>query len=305
MTMSTTPVDSVLDLAPGPPRGVATPGQRRTRHALAGFVRNRHNRSALLILVPIVVAAVAAPLLPLTDPLAADLSAALRGPSWSHPFGTDKLGRDVFSRTIAGLRISLLVGFAAAGLSLVLGVLLGTVAGTVGRRVDATISAVVDVMMAFPGLLLAIAIIAVYGNGVPQLIIALGLSSTPAAVRLQRSLALGLGSRTYMDAARMANAPTWWMLIRHVLPNTIAPMVVVATVHAANAILAEASLSFIGLGITAPRPSLGNLVADGGNYLREAWWISTLPGLSIALIAIALHLLSDGIREQLDPALRK
>jgi peptide/nickel transport system permease protein len=201
--------------------------------------------------------------------------------------------------------VSLIIGFAAAGLSMSIGILLGTMAGTMGKTIDSVISAVTDVLLAFPGLLLAIGIIAVFGGGVPQLIIALGISSMPAAVRLQRSLAMGLRSRTFMDAARMGNAPTWWILFRHVLPNTVAPMVVVATIYAANAILAEAALSFLGLGITPPEPSLGNLVADGRNYLREAWWISTLPGLAIVVVAVSLHLFSDGIREQLDPSLRK
>jgi len=273
--------------------------------ALGSFFRNRNNALGAAILLPIVFVAFAAPILPIADPLKPNIAHTLQGPSMEHFFGTDKLGRDIFARTVAGLKISLTIGFAAATLSMTMGVLLGTIAGTMGKTVDSVISAFVDVLLAFPGLLLAIGIIAVFGGGQMQLIIALGVSSMPAAVRLQRSLALGLKSRTYMDAARMGNAPTWWLLFRHVLPNTVAPMIVVATIYAANAILAEAALSFLGLGITPPQPSLGNLVADGRAYLREAWWISTIPGLAIVVVAISLHLFSDGIREQLDPSMRK
>jgi len=282
-----------------------SPRRSIMQHPLIRFFANRNNLLALLILGPIIFLAAGAKVLPLADPIRPNPAVSLQGPSLSHPFGTDKLGRDVFSRTVSGLRVSLIIGFSAAALSMSLGVLLGTLAGTLGRVTDGAISAMTDVLLAFPGLLFAIGVVAVFGGGTPQLIIALGLSSMPAAIRLQRSLALGLKSRTFMDAARMANAPTWWLLFRHVLPNTVAPMVVVATIYAANAILAEASLSFLGLGITPPQPSLGNLVADGRNYLREAWWISTLPGLAIVVVAISLHLLSDGIREQLDPSLRK
>ena len=276
-----------------------------SQHPLVRFFANRNNAIAMLILGPIFFMAVFSSVLPLADPLRATPVDSLQGPSLAHPFGTDKLGRDVFARTVGGLRVSLVIGFSAATLSLTLGVLLGTLAGTLGKFTDTAISSLTGVLLAFPGLLLAIGIISVFGSGSIQLIFALGLSSMPAAIRLQRSLALGLRSRTFMDAARMANAPTWWLVLRHVVPNTVAPMVVVATIYAANAILAEASLSFLGLGITPPQPSLGNLVSDGRNYLREAWWISTLPGLAIVVVAISLHLFSDGIREQLDPALRK
>ncbi|CAA9249699.1 MAG: Dipeptide transport system permease protein DppC [uncultured Acidimicrobiales bacterium] len=277
----------------------------RRAHGLVSFFRNRNNAIGAVILLPIVFTAVFASWLPIPDTLESDVTASLQGPSTRHFFGTDKLGRDIFARTVSGLRVSLMIGFASAFLSLTIGIIFGTIAGTLGKAADAAISAVVDVVMAFPALLLAISIIAVFGSGMPQLIIALGMASMPAAVRLQRSLALGLKSRTFMDGARMANAPTWWLLVRHVVPNTMAPMVVVATIYAANAILAEAALSFLGLGITPPTPSLGNLVADGRNYLREAWWISTIPGLAIVVVAISLHLFSDGIREQLDPSLRK
>ncbi|HMO53539.1 MAG TPA: ABC transporter permease [Tepidiformaceae bacterium] len=276
-------------------------GTRLPLGRLRAFIGNKNNLLGTMILGPIVVLAVVAPVLPIPDPLAPDLRASLVGPSLDHPFGTDKLGRDIFSRTLSGLRVSLIVGFSAATIALTVGMVLGTIAGFMGKTVDMAVSAVVDMFLAFPSLLLAIGFIAVFGPGLWQVILAISLSDAPRAVRLQRSLALSLKTRTYIDAARMASAPTWWLLIKHVLPNTIAPMLVVGSIYAANAILAEAALSFLGLGLVPPEPSLGNLIADGREYLREAWWISTLPGLVIVIVSISLHFFSDGIRENLDP----
>ncbi len=288
-----------------PATGVATPRQRPSLRLgwLARFAEHKSGLVGLCILLPIVLLAVASPYLPLADPIKPNVIASLHSPSPAHPFGTDKLGREILSRTISGLRVSLTVGFFAAGISLCVGIVIGTLAGFMGKAVDAVISAIVDVFLAFPSLLLAIGIIAVFGPGMPQVIAALATAGTPSAIRLQRALTLSLKSRTYMDAARMASAPSWWMLVRHVIPNTLAPMVVFASIQAANAILAEAGLSYLGLGILPPQPSLGNLVSDGRPYLQNAWWISTIPGLAIALVSISLHLLSDGIREHLDPRL--
>lgn len=270
---------------------------------LGRFIGNKNNLAGAAILLPIVLLAATAPWLPIADPLEPDIVASLAAPSVEHPFGTDKLGRDIFSRTLAGLRVSLFVGFSAAGLALAGGMIIGTIAGFMGRTVDAVISAIVDVFLAFPSLLLAIGVVAIFGPGIPQVIAALAISDIPRAIRLQRSLTLGLKSRTYMDAARMASAPTSWILVKHILPNTVAPMVVVASIYASNAILAEATLSFLGLGLVPPDPSLGNLVSEGREYLQDAWWISTIPGLVIALVSVSLHLFSDGIREHLDPRL--
>ncbi|WP_420114754.1 ABC transporter permease [Pseudactinotalea sp.] len=275
-----------------------------TRAPVRSFFRNRNNLIACAIIVPLVTIALLSPWLPLGNLTQSNLTASLAPPSLEHPFGTDKLGRDILARTFAGLRISILVGLCAATISLLGGMFIGTMAATLGRRVDTAVSSLVDVLMAFPAVLMAIAIVAVFGPGPLQLIIALGIASMPAAIRLQRSLALTIVSSTYMDAARMANASAWWNVRRHVLPNSVAPMMVVASIYAAEAILAEAALSFLGLGVVPPTPSLGNIIADGQNYLREAWWISTIPGLTIVLLSLSLHFFSDGVREQLDPALR-
>lgn len=265
-----------------------------------------HQRSllGLAIVVPIVVIALAEPLLPLADPLATNPSASLQAPSMDHLLGTDKIGRDLLSRIIAGARTSLLVGFSVGAIAVTSGIVLGTVSGFMGRLVDGFIMSIVDVFLAFPGLLLAIAMVAVFGPGVWQVILAISISDIPRAIRLQRSMVLGLKTRPYIDAARMAHAPAWWLLIRHVIPNTLAPMLVVGSIYAANAILVEASLSFLGLGILPPSPSWGNIIREGQQYLERAWWVSTFPGVAILIISIGLHLTADGVRERLDPSLR-
>jgi len=286
----------------GLPAGLSLPSfDFSTIRRLAG---HKLNLLGLALLLPVVILAVAQPLLPIRPPLEVNVGAALQAPSWAHPFGTDRLGRDLLSRTLAGARISLAVGFTVAAVAVFGGVLLGTIAGFFGRFVDTAIMAVVDVLLSFPGLLLAIAMVAVFGSGLLQVIIAIAVADIPRAIRLQRSLVLGLRSRPYIDAARMASAPPSWMIVRHVIPNTLAPMLVVGSIYAANAILVEASLSFLGLGITPPTASWGNIIHDGQAYLQRAWWIATFPGLAILLVAVALHLISDGVRETLDPSKR-
>jgi peptide/nickel transport system permease protein len=270
-----------------------------------GFLKNWNNRIGLAILGLFVLLSILSLFNVFGDPTATDLLSPLSSPSLAHPFGTDKLGRDIFARCISGLRISLLIGFCAAGISLAGGMLLGTLAATAGRRVDRAVSTFVDMMMAFPHILFAVVVVSIFGAGPLQLIIALGFASIPAAIRLQRSMALAVASSTYMDAARMANAPLRWNLFKHMLPNTLAPMTVVAAIYAAEAILSETGLSYIGLGIVEPTPSLGNIISSGQAYVKQAPWISAFPGLIIVIVSLSLHFLSDGIREQLDPALRK
>jgi peptide/nickel transport system permease protein len=275
--------------------------------ALAGLRRLfGHQRSiiGLSIVLPIALLAIAAPILPLADPLATNPAASLQAPGAEHILGTDKIGRDLLSRIVSGARTSLMVGFSVATIAVSFGIVLGTLAGFMGRVFDGVIMSVVDVFLAFPGLLLAIAMVAVFGPGTWQVILAIAISDIPRAIRLQRSMVLGLKSRPYIDAARMAHAPAWWLLVRHVVPNTLAPMLVAGSIYAANAILVEASLSFLGLGIKPPEPSWGNIIREGQTYLEKAWWVSTLPGVAILIVSIGLHLTADGIRERLDPSMR-
>ncbi|WP_280777070.1 ABC transporter permease [Paenibacillus sp. PastM-3] len=271
--------------------------------ALPAFklLRNRQGVAGLLILLPLILVALLAPVLPLDDPLKTDIQAGLASPSLEHPLGTDKIGRDIMSRTVSGMQTSMIVGFSVALITLAGGILIGTVSGFFGGRWDRYIMMVTDIFLAFPSLLLAIALVAIFGAGMLPVIAAISIADLPRAIRLQRSLVLSVRSRTFIDAARIVSAPASWLMFRHILPNTIAPMLVSASIVAASAILTEASLSFLGLGITPPAPSLGNIIKDGQSYLQQAWWISTLPGLVIFVIAIGLHLLSDGIREVLDP----
>lgn len=269
------------------------------------LISNQKAKWALLILVPILLLTVLAPVLPLQKPLESNVTSGLLSPSIEHPFGTDKLGRDVLSRTLSGIKVSLLVGFSVAVIALFFGVVLGTLAGYFGKTVDRVIMGVVDIFLAFPSLLLAIGLVSIMGAGIVPVIIAISLSDVPRFIRLQRSLVLSLKTRTFIDAARTVQASQLWIMRKHMLPNTIAALLVAASITTANAILVEASLSFLGLGIMPPSPSLGNIIKDGQSYLQTAWWISTLPGVVILLIAISLHFMSDGIREALDPRSRK
>jgi peptide/nickel transport system permease protein len=294
---------AVIARVPVRPLGLPSVAEplERLWHAIGG---HKKIAAGLILLLPIVILSFAAPALPLPDYLETSPIEAMQGPSLDHPFGTDKLGRDVLSRTLAGARISLSVGFAVAVIAVGLGVVIGTASVFFGRVADTGIMTVVDILLSFPGLLLAIALVAVFGPGIPQVIAAIVISDLPRAVRLQRSLALELKGRSFIDAARMVSAPTWWLLVRHVIPNTIAPMLVVAGIYAANAIVVEASLSFLGLGIVPPQPSWGNLMREGQRYLLDGPWISTFPGLLLLLVAISLHWISDGVRSSLDPSLR-
>lgn len=269
------------------------------------FLSNGKTRSAFAILIPIGLLVVFSPLLPLQAPLETNLKAMMQAPSLEHPFGTDRMGRDIFSRSLEGIKISLKVGISVAAIALIVGLLLGTLAGFFGGVVDRAIMIVVDIFMAFPSLLLAIGLIAIMGTGLVPVVVAIAMADIPRFIRLQRSLVLGLRSRAYIDAARTVQATQFWLMSRHIVPNSIAPMLVAASISAANAILVEASLSFLGLGIMPPEPSLGNLIREGQLYMEQAWWISTLPGVVILLIAVSFHFLSDGVRQVLDPKTRK
>jgi peptide/nickel transport system permease protein len=265
------------------------------------LLRNKQVLWALALLVPILLITMLAPALPLPGPLDTNVKESLNTPSAGHLFGTDKLGRDVFSRTLQGVQTSLTVGLCVALFSLAGGGVIGTISGFYGSRVDRFIMGAVDILLSFPSLLLAIGLVAVMGAGIVPVILAITVADLPRMIRLQRAMVLSLKTRPYMDAARTVSAPNSWLMRKHVLPNTIAPMLVAASITAANAILTEASLSFLGLGITPPAPSLGNIIHDGQIYLQKAWWISTMPGMVILMIAIGLHLLSDGVRQVMDP----
>lgn len=278
---------------------------RLHNQGLVRLLANRRIQLALAIIGPILLLTIFRDLLPLPGPLETNLRAMTQPPSLEHLFGTDRMGRDLLSRTLAGVQISMFVGVAVAALSLVVGLVVGTLAGFFGGVIDRIMMTVTDIFLAFPSLLLAIGLVSVMGTGMVPVVLAISLSDVPRFIRIQRSMVLGLRTRAYIDAARTVKASQFWLMTRHIVPNTLAPLLVAASIAAANAILVEAGLSFLGLGIMPPAPSLGNLIRDGQSYLEQAWWISTLPGVVILLIAIGLHFLSDGIRQVLDPRSRK
>jgi peptide/nickel transport system permease protein len=255
-------------------------------------------------LLVLVLAGLAAPVLPLSDPIQIDTPRALYSPGLPFLFGSDQYGRDVFSRVVFGSRISLIVGPIAVVIALVPGVAAGLLAGFYGGWLDAILMRVVDIMLAFPGILLALAIVAVLGPSLTSLMIAVGISSIPTYARLTRAAVLTAREQLYVDAARVVGAGDGAILLRHILPNVVAPIIVVGTLGVGAAILVAATLSFLGLGSQPPQPEWGRMLSEGRQYLREQWWIATFPGLAIMLTVLSLNMLGDGLRDALDPRLK-
>jgi peptide/nickel transport system permease protein len=218
--------------------------------------------------------------------------------------GSDQLGRDVASRVLHGARISLSVGLISVTIAVALGAPVGLVAGFYGGRLDGLIMRVLDVLLAFPGILLALAIVSVLTPGLTNVMIAVGLSAVPTYARLVRGSVLAARENLYVEAARALGSRDPSILARYILPNVVAPLVVTATLGLGTAILAAAALSFLGLGSQPPQPEWGRMLSEGRDYLREAWWISTFPGLGIMLTVLGMNLLGDGLRDVLDPRLR-
>ena len=255
--------------------------------------------SILLILV-----AFAAPYIAPYDPVHQDLANSLAGPSMTHLAGTDVHGRDIFSRIIYGTRISLRIGFLGMLLGCVAGVILGLVAGYYGGWWDTVIMRLMDVQLAFPGLLVAICIIAIIGPGLENVILAVGIFSVPLFARVTRGQILSLKEQEFIVAARMLGAQDGRIMLSHLLPNAVAPLLVLCTLRIATAILTAASLSFLGLGAQPPIPEWGAMLSDGRAYLSIAPHVATTPGLAILITVLAFNLLGDGLRDALDPRLK-
>jgi len=253
-----------------------------------------------LILGAILVLALLAPILSAYRPLQTDLAGALRGPSTGHPFGQDRLGRDVFAQVAFGARASLLISVSVVTLTVLAGVAVGAAAGYLGGAVDAVAMRVVDIFLAFPGILLAIALAGVLGPNLSNLVIALSVMGWVGYARLTRAQVLGLREREYVAAARAVGAGPWRVVARHILPNALSPVIVQATFSAAGVIIAESSLSFLGLG-PQDVPTWGGLLAQGAAYLLYAPHIAFFPGLFIMLTVLALNLVGDALRDSLDP----
>ncbi len=250
-------------------------------------------------------AALLAPFLATHDYLLRDNSAILLPPGPEHFFGTDELGRDLFSRVLYGARVSLWIGFVSVGISLSIGITLGLVAGYFRGLVDECIMRFVDVMLCFPSLFLILAVIAFLGQSLVNIMIIIGLTSWMGVCRLVRAEALSLREREFIHAARLAGAGAPRILFRHILPNAAAPVLVSATLGVAGAILLESGLSFLGIGVEYPMPSWGNILIEGKQTLGVAWWLSLFPGLAILLTVLGYNLLGEALRDLLDPRIAK
>ena len=271
------------------------------RPALRRLFRRKGAIFGLVVIVFFVALAVLAPWVSPYDPMQTSWSLVRKPPSWAHPFGSDELGRDVLTRIVWGARASLLAGVVSVTISLAFGVPIGLLAGYAGGIVDGVISRIVDAMLACPFLILAIALAAFLGPSLTNAMIAIGVSATPYFVRLTRAQVLNAKVEDYVEAARAVGNPHWRIVLRHILPNVVAPVMVQATLAIAAAIIAEASLSFLGLGQQPPAPSWGSMLNSARSFLSQAPWMAVWPGLSIFLIVLAFNLLGDGLRDAFDP----
>ncbi len=225
-------------------------------------------------------------------------------PSWEHPFGTDSSGRDILSRVIYGSRVSLTVGFIAVGVAALIGGTLGAIAAFYGKRTDNIIMRFMDIMLAIPGMLLAIALASALGPGLNNMMIAIGFGSIPSYARIVRASVLTVKEQEYIEAAKSIGVSDRRIIIEHILPNAMAPIIVQATLGVAGAILSASALSFLGLGITPPEPEWGAMLSSARQYLRSDWYMATFPGLAIMLTIYALNIFGDGLRDALDPRLK-
>jgi peptide/nickel transport system permease protein len=274
-----------------------TPAQRGLRR----LARRRGAMVGLGVVVMFVLLALFAPWLAPHDPLATNWGAVRQAPGAQYLFGTDEIGRDVLSRVIWGTRASLLAGLVSVCISLALGVPVGLAAGYVGGWVDALISRITDAMLACPFLILAIALAAFLGPSLSNAMVAIGISATPIFIRLTRAQVLAVKVEDYVEAARAVGNSHLRIALRHILPNVVAPLIVQATLAIAAAVIAEASLSFLGLGQQPPAPSWGSMLNTAKNYIDNAPWMSVWPGLSIFLLVLSFNLLGDGLRDAFDP----
>ncbi len=248
--------------------------------------------------------AILAPWLTRYSPTAYDLDAILLGPSPAHLFGTDEEGRDVLARILFGTRISLSVGFVAVGLYVMIGIFLGALAGYFGGWVDLVISRFMEVMMCFPTFFLILAVLAFIGPSLVNIMVVIGLTSWPGIARLVRGEFLKLRGQDFVLAGRVSGASAWRLIFRHILPNSLAPVLVSATFGVASAILVESSLSFLGFGVQPPTPTWGEILSQSRDFMDIAWWLALFPGLAIFLSITAYNLVGEGLRDAIDPRMK-
>jgi peptide/nickel transport system permease protein len=309
-------------VAPGaghPPLAAAAAGAVRERVSAAParewmalvhrLVRRRTALFGAIVVALVIATALAAPWLSPFDAVAQDIGHRLEAPGWRdpagnlHPLGTDHLGRDLLARVIFGAQPALLVASAAVLISGVLGMVAGLVGGYFGGRVDDVLMRLADIQLAFPFILLAIAVIGVLGPSLPTIIVVIGVSSWVVYARVVRGAVLTLREREFVQAARALGGGDGRILVRHILPNAFAPWLVVATLDMARVIVIESALSFLGLGVQPPAPTWGGMLADGRVYITTAWWLATFPGLAILVTVLGINLFGDGLRDTLDPRL--
>ena len=268
------------------------------------FRRNKQAMVGMCMLLLMIFSAIFASVISPYDPLQQDIINRLQPPSAAHFFGTDELGRDIFSRILYGSRISLTVGLIAVSISSVVGCALGAIAGYYGGVLDNVIMRCTDVLMAIPSILLNISIVAALGTGLQNVMIAIGISSVPAYCRIMRASLLSLKDQEFVDASRAAGASDPYIILNHILPNSLAPLIVQATLKIGGAILSCASMSFIGLGIVPPTPEWGAMLSTGRDFLRDAPHLPAFPGMAIMFAVFAMNLMGDGLRDALDPKLK-
>ena len=291
------------------PARASSPARREWVVFLRRLARRRTALFGLCVVVAVLVLAVAAPWVTSWDPIEQDIPSRLQAPGSVHAsgrvhlLGTDHLGRDLLARIVFGARPALLVGFAAVAISGLLGLVLGLVSGYFGGRVDDVFMRLADIQLAFPFILLAIAVIGVLGPSLPVIIVVIGVSSWVVYARVVRSEVLSIREREFVQAAHALGVRDVRILLRHVLPNALTPWLVVATLDMARVIVIESALSFLGLGVQPPPPTWGGMLADGRVYISTAWWLATFPGLAILLTVLGINLFGDGLRDTLDPRL--
>jgi peptide/nickel transport system permease protein len=295
---------ALWDLLTAERRATTPRGDSQWRIARRHFRRNRLAIVGLWTIVLLYLVALLAPLIAPYDPIAQDVASGHTAPASGHWLGTDRFGRDILSRIIFGARISLSIGFVATAMSVTLGTLIGAVAGYLGGKIDSALMRFTDLVLAFPRLVLLILIVALFQPSIAVIIIVLGLTQWPGTTRIVRGDVLSLREREFIHAARALGMGRGRIIMRHLIPNVLAPVIVTATLGIGNTIVLEAGLSFLGLGPQPPTPSWGNMVAAGKDTLLGAWWEATFPGLTIVLVVLAFNLVGDGLRDALDPRLR-
>jgi peptide/nickel transport system permease protein len=293
-----------------PLRKVPDLGQSEVWALVRRLIRRRTALFGLVVVVAVAFAALLAPVLVPFDPLAQDIGQRLKPPGWispegrAHWLGTDQLGRDILGRILFGTRIALVVGLAAVAIAGTLGLAIGVVSGYFGGRVDDLFMRLADVQLAFPFILLALAVIGVLGPSLRNIIVVVGVSGWVVYARIVRGEVLSLREREFVQAARAVGSPPARIILRHLVPNAFTPWLVIATLDMARVIIVESALSFLGLGIPPPTPTWGAMLADGRVYMSTAWWLATFPGLAILVTVLGINLLGDGLRDTLDPRLK-